>query len=86
MFPDFDESAIQEFQVHRERYVEPLHGLNEWHKIPPIKTPIDHLYLVTTAQIYPALTNGESVSRHAWQAAAMITQAFPSVVKTLVFA
>ncbi len=86
MFPDFDESAIQEFQVHRERYVEPLHGLNEWHKIPPIKTPVDRLYLVTTAQIYPALTNGESVSCHAWQAAAMITQAYPSVVKTLVFA
>jgi protoporphyrinogen oxidase len=86
MFPLFDETTIQEFQVHRERYVEPLHGLNTFHKIPAIQTPITGLYLVTTAQIYPALTNGESVSRHALQAATMITQAFPSVVKTLAFA
>lgn len=86
IFPAFDEATVQEFQVHRERYVEPLHGLNELHKIPSIKAPIDRLYFVTTAQIYPALTNGESVSRHALQAATMITQAFPSVVKTLVFA
>jgi hypothetical protein len=49
--------------------------LNELHKIPPIKTPINRLYLVTTAQIYPALTNGESVSRHAALAATTIAQA-----------
>jgi hypothetical protein len=30
------------------------------------------LYLATTAQIYPALTNGESVSRHAREAAGLI--------------
>lgn len=69
MFPDFDRNWIRYFLVHRERYVEPLHGLNSTRLIPTIKTPIDNLYLATTAQIYPALTNGESVSRHARQAA-----------------
>lgn len=86
MFPDFDETTVREFQIHRERYVEPLHSLNAFHKIPPIQTPIAGLFLVTTAQIYPALTNGESVSRHAWQAAVTIRQTLPSVVKTLVSA
>lgn len=65
MFPDFDPSCIQYFLIHRERYVEPLHSLNETHWIPPVKTPVENLFLATTAQIYPALTNGESVTRHA---------------------
>jgi hypothetical protein len=74
MFPDFDRSWIRHFLIHRERYVEPLHRLNSTHLIPPIKTPIEHLYLATTAQIYPALTNGESVSRHASQTAQTIIE------------
>lgn len=72
MFPQFDRSWVRYFLVHRERYVEPLHGLNETHLIPEIKTPIENLYLATTAQIYPALTNGESVSRHAGETAQII--------------
>lgn len=65
MFPTFDASHVRHFLVHRERYVEPLHGLNESHLIPTVETPVAGLYLATTAQIYPALTNGESVCRHA---------------------
>ncbi|MEZ4737210.1 MAG: NAD(P)/FAD-dependent oxidoreductase [Caldilineaceae bacterium] len=65
MFPTLQQQQIREFRIHRERYVEPLHGLCEQPKLPAIQTPIRRLYLVTTAQIYPALTNGESVSRHA---------------------
>ncbi|MCC7353659.1 MAG: NAD(P)/FAD-dependent oxidoreductase [Anaerolineae bacterium] len=72
MFPDFDTRRIRYFLVHRERYVEPLHRLNSTHLIPPVKTPVKNLYLATTAQIYPALTNGESVSRHARQSAQII--------------
>jgi len=75
MFPDFDERSIRYFLIHRERYVEPLHRLNSTHLIPEIKTPIENLYLATTAQIYPALTNGESVSRHARNAAQVILDA-----------
>jgi len=65
MFPDFDVSSIRYFLIHRERFVEPLHGLNETDLVPAVKTPIGNLFLATTAQIYPALTNGESVSRQA---------------------
>lgn len=72
MFPDFDERCIRHFLIQRARYVEPLHGLNSSHLIPAIKTPIEQLYLATTAQIYPALTNGESVSQHARQTAQII--------------
>jgi len=50
-----------------------LHLLNSTHLIPSIETPVRNLYLATTAQIYPALTNGESVSRHARQAAEVVT-------------
>lgn len=72
MFPTFDPQTIRYFLVHRERYVEPLHGLNATHLIPAIQTPVANLYLVTTAQIYPALTNGESVTRHARAATQVI--------------
>jgi protoporphyrinogen oxidase len=72
MFPDFDPSTIKYFLIHRERYVEPLHGLNETNLVPEVKTPVANLYLATTSQIYPALTNGESVSRHAREAADIV--------------
>lgn len=75
MFPGFDRNWIHSFLIHRERYVEPLHWLNSTDLIPPVKTPVSNLYLATTAQIYPALTNGESVSRHAQQAAQTIIEA-----------
>jgi protoporphyrinogen oxidase len=72
IIPDFDRSWVRYFLVHRERFVEPIHGLNDTHLIPDVKTPVENLYLATTAQIYPALTNGESVSRHAKTVADMI--------------
>ena len=69
MFPEFPISAVRELIVNRHRFVEPLHGLGGGSRIPPIETPIRNLYLATTSQIYPALTNGESVTRQARQAA-----------------
>jgi protoporphyrinogen oxidase len=72
MFPDFDTASIQYFLTHRERFVEPLHKINETDSIPEVKTPVENLYLATTAQIYPALTNGESVSRHARDASEIV--------------
>lgn len=74
MFPGFERRWIRHFLIQRERYVEPLHRLNRTADIPPVETPVSGLYLASTAQIYPALTNGESVSRHARQAAGMILE------------
>jgi protoporphyrinogen oxidase len=72
MFPSFDRSWVRDFPIHRAPYVEPLHGLDRTDHIPSIKTPVENLYLATTAQIYPELTNGESVSRHARRAAQIV--------------
>jgi hypothetical protein len=58
--------------VHRERLVEPIHPLNGMPLIPTMETPVKNLYLVNAAQIYPALTNGESVTQHARRAAEQI--------------
>ena len=74
MLPTFDEKTVEYFLVHRERYVEPLHPINSAHLIPPVQTPVKDLFLVTTSQIYPALTNGESVSRHALESAKKIVE------------
>jgi protoporphyrinogen oxidase len=65
MFPEFDRGWIRYCLIHRERYVESLHPMNGLSLIPPVTTPIEGLYLATAAQIYPALTNAESVTVHA---------------------
>jgi protoporphyrinogen oxidase len=78
MFPDFQLSWMREFRASRTRYVEPLHPLNSAHLIPPVQTPVEGLFLATTAQIYPALTNGESVSRHARDVAQTVVTALTS--------
>jgi protoporphyrinogen oxidase len=69
MFPQFDPNWVQCLVVHRERYVEPIHPLNSTGLIPEIETPVQDLFLATSAQIYPALTNSESIAQHAYQAA-----------------
>lgn len=74
MFPNFNRNQIRFAKVHREKFVEPLHGINQAELIPQVRTPIKNLYLATTAQIYPELTNGESVSRYAKQIAQIITE------------
>ncbi len=65
LVPSFSPSWIRQVVVHRERYVEPLHRMRAASPVPAIETPVENLFLATTAQIYPALTNGESVTRHA---------------------
>jgi protoporphyrinogen oxidase len=82
MFPQFDRSWIRYFLVQRARYVEPLHPLNGLELIPPVITPIKNLYLATNAQIYPALTNGESISRKARDVTEWIMSEIPKQTKT----
>jgi protoporphyrinogen oxidase len=74
MFPGFDTASVRYFVVNRERYVDPLHGLDSTSLIPAVKTPIRGLFLATTSQIYPALTNAESVTRHAQETAAAVIE------------
>jgi protoporphyrinogen oxidase len=65
MFPEFDSASIQEIRIHRERFVEPLHGVGRTTHVPAVTTPVRNFFIATTAQIYPQLTNGESVTRFA---------------------
>ncbi|MCB9455991.1 MAG: NAD(P)/FAD-dependent oxidoreductase [Anaerolineaceae bacterium] len=65
MFPDFDESLITEFWVHRAKYVEPIRPMNTLDEIPPMQTPVERLYMGNTVMIYPELGNGEAVTRYA---------------------
>lgn len=72
MVPAARAATIKHCLVHRERFVEPLHPSGGGDHVLPFATPIAGLSLVTTAQIYPALTNGESVTRHARAASAYL--------------
>jgi protoporphyrinogen oxidase len=74
MFPSFHPSWVRHARVHRERYVEPLFHRGQWRRIPPLVTPVEGLFLVNLTQIYPALTNGESLTRHAHRSAEEITR------------
>jgi len=72
MFPEFERLWIRYFLVNRARYVEPLHPLHGTHLVPPVHTPVKNLYLATNAQIYPELTNGESICQKAMEISELI--------------
>jgi protoporphyrinogen oxidase len=76
--PAFDRRSVRYARVHRERYVEPLHGLDSHRATAGIETPIEDLYLASTSQIYPALTNGESIVRHTRAVAELILKRRPA--------
>jgi protoporphyrinogen oxidase len=71
--PGFADVKVRYCLVHRERFVEPLHGAGAGERTLPFDAPVAGLHLCTTSQIYPALTNGESVTRHAREAAERLT-------------
>lgn len=75
MFPDLREGDIAAVRIGRERYVEPLHPVGRTDDVPPIVSEVPGLFLANAAQIYPQLTNGESVVAHAGHAAQAIVAA-----------
>ncbi len=76
MFPDFQDKWIVEARVMRERFVEPLHNIQQSWKAPEIKTPVEGLFLTNTAQIWPELTNGQSVTTYGRKVARDLAQSF----------
>lgn len=72
MFPDLRDDDIAAIRIGRERYVEPIHPIGATDLIPPITTDIHGLFLANTGQIYPQLTNGESVCAFARSVAKQI--------------
>lgn len=61
MFPDLRDEEIAAIRIGRERYVEPLHPVGATDRIPQVRSAVPGLFLANTGQIYPQLTNGESV-------------------------
>ena len=74
MFPSFRNEWIRYSLIHRERFVEPIRNITKVWEAPKVTTPVNGLYLATTAQIYPQLTNGESVSSHARMVCEIISE------------
>ena len=63
MFPEFEDTWITDFIVQRARYVEPIRPIGTFDDIPPMRTPVERLYMGNTVMIYPELGNGEAVTR-----------------------
>jgi protoporphyrinogen oxidase len=78
MFPTFDEADIVDFIVQRARYVEPIRPMGTRHEIPPVKTPVERLYMGNTVMIYPELGNGEAVTRFAAKVAEQVIEDAPA--------
>jgi protoporphyrinogen oxidase len=53
IFPKFNESLIESFHLAKDQYATPIFTTGYSKLIPSFTTPIDNLYLVTMAQIYP---------------------------------
>jgi protoporphyrinogen oxidase len=51
--PDFKPDWVRKSWVFRERYAQPVPGLNHSAKIPAIRTPLNGLYLASMSQVYP---------------------------------
>jgi protoporphyrinogen oxidase len=72
MFPDLRDDEIAAVRIGRERYVEPLHPVGATDLIPAVRSSVAGLFLANTGQIYPQLTNGESVCAFAREVAAEV--------------
>jgi len=53
IFPEFDESWVESFHFAKDQYATPIFNVGYSKQIPSFATPMDNLYLITMAQIYP---------------------------------
>lgn len=61
--PDFTEGDIIGWQIHRARYVQPIHGVGTGNRVPHVVLA-DGLAFVSTAQIHPWPVFNDVVVRH----------------------
>ncbi len=67
---DFRRDWVRKSWVFRERYAQPVPGLNHSEKIPAIRTPVKGLYLASMSQVYPwdrGTNFAVEIGRHAAQ-------------------
>ena len=51
--PEFDESWIEDYYVHKEPAAQPIVTVNYRDKMPEVKTPVEGLWLASMSQVYP---------------------------------
>ena len=51
--PDFQRDWVRASWMFTERYAQPVPTLNHSNNIPPLKTPIDGLWMANMSQVYP---------------------------------
>ena len=51
--PGFSESDVRAIHIFRDPYADPYYCLGYSEVIPPVETPIPHVFLANTSQIYP---------------------------------
>ncbi|MDO8749832.1 MAG: amine oxidase, partial [Dehalococcoidia bacterium] len=51
--PDFDESWIETYYVHKEPAAQPIVTINYSEKMPSTRTPVKGLWLAAMSQVYP---------------------------------
>lgn len=51
--PEFDESWIEDYYVHKEPAAQPIVTVNYRNKMPDVKTPVEGLWLASMSQVYP---------------------------------
>lgn len=51
--PDFNPDWVKKSWLYRAKYAQPVPGLNQSSKIPPIETPLSGLYFASMSQVYP---------------------------------
>lgn len=85
VFPKFSKTSVHKAHVFRERYAQPVVGLNYGAGMPPVQTSIPNLYLASMAQIYPedrgqnyAIRFGEELAVTMTTPQSMLVQGSPS--------
>ena len=73
MFPDLSDEDIITYAVHREPFVQPLQEIGYSEKIPPMKTPINNVYIANTTMILNSTLNNNEVIKIARKAADLVT-------------
>jgi protoporphyrinogen oxidase len=51
--PDFDRSWIRKYWKFSEQYAQPVPLINHSEVIPPLETPVPHLFMANMSQVYP---------------------------------
>lgn len=73
--PDLQDDDIVAAPIFRAPHVEPLHPIGSFGTVPPLRSPIEGLFVGSTKHFYPRLNNGDAVMHLAETLAAEAAEA-----------